>query len=379
MRIAILAHNLRIAGGYVIGTNFIKSLRQVACKHRFLILTPAKVGYEDIELPDASTMVVYDRGKITKPRWKYDLFEIPRLIKSFEPHVILGLGNMGLSVPNCKQAIFIHKPHLVYPPKYYRREVYLARGRNWLLKARLKRCLRYTDLIFCQTPVMRDRFSQVFDYPQGNIKIMPMGVSEFIKAKPETTGTIGFLKQGGYFNLLFLSKFYAHKNFEILISLFKKHRGKLEDIRFIITISPEQHPNAPAFLRSIERYDLSEHIVNMGPLKPIEVASYYYNSDALFLPTLLETFGLPYIEAMHFGLPILTSDLDFARFVCGDSAEYFNPWDVDDVLNKILNFKNNRQLREALVSNGKSQLRRFSKSWVEITADVIHRLENLVK
>jgi glycosyltransferase involved in cell wall biosynthesis len=379
MRIAILAHNLRVAGGYVIGINFIKSLKAAASGHQFLIFVPAGAGYEDIELPNSSRIVVYDKGKTVIPRMKFDLFELPKLIKGFEPHVILGLGNLGLTVSNCKQAILVHKPHLFYPSKHYRREAYLARFNNWLIKARIKKCLRYTDLIFCQTPVMQNRFSRVFNYPLNKIKIMPMGVSELIKAESGNTVTPEFFKQGNYFNLLFLSKFYAHKNFEILIDLFNKHRSRLSDVRVIVTISPDQHSNAPRFLKNIERYNLQKHIVNVGPLKQSEVANYYCSSDAFFLPTLLETFGLPYIEAMHFGLPILTSDLDFARFVCGESAEYFDPWNTDDILKKIMDLKNNPGLRETLISKGKLQFRRFSKSWSEITADVVHEMENLVE
>ena len=61
----------------------------------------------------------------------------------------------------------------------------------------------------------------------------------------------------------------------------------------------------------------------------------YNQADAMFLPTLLETFSASYPEAMKMERPILTSDLDFAKDICGDAALYFNPLDSYDIANKI--------------------------------------------
>jgi glycosyltransferase involved in cell wall biosynthesis len=175
-----------------------------------------------------------------------------------------------------------------------------------------------------------------------------------------------------------LSKFYAHKNFEILIKLFREYKDMLKGVRCITTISIDQHPNAPKFLNEIKKYDLQDRIVNIGPITQKEISNYYNNSDAFFLPTLMETFGMCYLEAMHFGLPILTSSLDFAKWICRDSAIFFNPWHASDIAQKIMLLKSNPGLKQELIEKGKNQLNRFPLSWEKITKDVIRILENLV-
>ena len=88
----------------------------------------------------------------------------------------------------------------------------------------------------------------------------------------------------------------------------------------------------------------------------------FYNCVGLLFPTLLESFSGTHIEAMHFGLPILTSDLDFAHYVCGKAALYFDPWAPQDIAEKILLLKNNPDIRDQLVKAGTARITNFFKA-----------------
>ena len=123
--------------------------------------------------------------------------------------------------------------------------------------------------------------------------------------------------------------------------------------------------------------DLPDHVLNVGPVCQSLLGAYYRGCDALFLPTLLESFTGTYVEAMYFGVPILTSDLDFARHVCGDAAIYFNPWDPGSIKDAILRLRSDSDLRRELVNRGRERLRAEFKSWDEIAADAIGALESL--
>lgn len=379
MRIVLLCRNMHTAGGYVVGINFVRTLKKVAPNHKFLLVAPPDVGYEDVQLPEGSKIVLYRGGLNTFNQWKFDYFHLPRIIKGFNPDLIFAMGNFGVKLAGYKQAVLFHKPQLVYPSKHYYREVRKAKIRNRLLKRRLKQCLKYTELVFCQTPVARKRFAETFRYSEERIKIMPNAVSEIAKTSRQAAGRPEKLQKPGYFNLFLLTKFYAHKNLEILVDIFRNYRERLKDVRCIVTVTAHQHPNAPKFLSDINKYNLQEHIINVGPLKQDELAAYFYNCDALFFPTMLESFSGTYLEAMHFELPILTSDLDFARFVCGDAALYFDPWKPADVVDKILTLKNDVGLRRELTEKGRKRVSSLFKSWEEIAEQTIRELETMVK
>lgn len=379
MRIAVLAYNLHVGGGLSVGQNIVALLPKVGPEHTYLILVPKGKGYAKHEEKENIEVKEIPRMNFIR-RLLFDVFCLPRLVKEFHPDVVWGLGNIGLRKPSCKQAILFHQPHLIYEARYYGKMTFLERIKiTGLIKWWLRRSLKHTNLVFCQTPVARDRFSRSFHYPVDKIKIMPNAVSRFAAVSRQLAGVPKILEKDTQFNLFFLTKFYAHKNLEILIDIFRKYSETLKGIRCIVTVAPEQHCNAKKFLSNIRRYNLQESIVNVGPLKQEELAGYFYNSQALFFPTLLESFSGTYLEAMHFGLPILTSDLDFARHVCGDAALYFNPWDPQDIIDKINTMKKDGFLREGLINNGRQRASSFFRNWEDIVASAIKEIEFLGK
>ena len=359
----------------MVGLNFVNQLRWHSASNKFMIVAPPKVGYEDIRLAGGSNMIIYSGGINPIKQWEFDTLELPKLVSQFGADVVFAMGNVGLVSPCCPQAVLFHKSQLVYPRKHFAKERWKPRARNWLLKNRLRKCLKRTQLVLCQTPVSAQRFHQEFNYPRKQIKIMPNSVSEFVKTSRDEALLPEVFKKQGFFNLFFLTKFYAHKNLEMLIDVFRRGNNVLRDVRCIVTVAADQHPNAPVFLDSIRRYGLQQYIVNVGPLKPEELPGYFYNSDALLFPTLLESFSGTYLEAMHFGLPILTSDLDFSRYVCGDAALYFDPWDPDDIIKNIELIRSEPARKEDLILKGRERVARFVKSWNEITEDTLRELE----
>ena len=175
-----------------------------------------------------------------------------------------------------------------------------------------------------------------------------------------------------------LTGYCTHKNLEIIPKVFERYRKELEGVAVVLTISPEQSPQARKLLATIQARGLGANIVTVGPLPQEDLAAYYTHTDALFLPTLLELFSGTYIEAMTYGRPVLTSNRDFSRAVCGNAAEYFDPVDPQSICRSILKLKNDPQLRRALVEAGEAMVRTRAYSWDEIAQDVLRGLENLV-
>lgn len=377
MRIAVLAYNLIGAGGLSVGKNIVALLPKIAPNWELLMLVPKGRMYNLHENMSNVSVLEIPRTGLIK-RLIFEKITLPNIVKSYHLDVVLCLGNIGLHHPPCKQAILIHQPQLVYPSKNYGMVPPLDRAKMWSIKRWVKKSLRHTDLIFCQTPVMRDRFSKVFSYPTEHIKIMPNAVSEFAKTEYSPENIPDVFKNNNNFKFFFLTRYYPHKNLEVLINLFRDHQDTLRDVQCIITISPDC-ANAQRLLSQIQKYNLQKHIVNVGPLKQTELAAYFHNSDAMLFPTLLESFSGTYLEAMHFGLPILTSDLDFAHYICDDAAIYFNPWNPNDIAEKITRIKNNALCRNKLVTKGQKRIGSFFKSWESIVTDIVHELEVLAK
>lgn len=89
----------------------------------------------------------------------------------------------------------------------------------------------------------------------------------------------------------------------------------------------------------------------------------YTNTSAYIFPSLMEGFGLPGLEAMGYGAPVISSNTTCLPEVYGDAAHYFNPTDTDDMVRAIDEVLINKKLRDDLIEKGYKQLKKYS--WVK--------------
>jgi len=371
MRLAILAHNLRVGGGLVVGRNVVATLPQIAPEHEYLMVVPADCGFArgehgpNVEWAEVRFGSLLDRMRVERSL-------LPLLLREFAPDWVWPLGNVPLRHPGCRQALLVMDPHLFYPAAHYALETTRNRATKHLLRHHLAHALRDVDVVFCQTESARRRFAARFDFA-GRLEICPPAVSRFAAtpAEPVLRG------REDDFKALILTRYYAHKNLERVVEAFDRFRDELRGVTCFLTIAADQHPRAAELLRAIRERGLEERIVNLGPLRQEELGSVYAACDVLLHPTLLESFSSAYLEAMHFGLPILTSDLDFAREVCGDAADYFDPWQATAIKDALTKLRETPARRADLIRRGGERLATAMRTWPEILRQALHVLEEV--
>ncbi|MBT3279305.1 MAG: glycosyltransferase family 4 protein [Phycisphaerales bacterium] len=373
MRIVLLAHNLRVAGGLSVGKNIVTTLPDIAPMHDYLIVVPAGCDYPEFEGQANVTMLVApSMGLLKRARWERSVLR-PQ-ITQFQPDWIWGLGNLGLKNPPCKQAVLFHDTHLIYPESHFATESFVYKLKKRFLRFLLRRCLPKTDIVFCQTQTSRNRFAKVYNRDIDTIAVCPNAVSAFCQT--DTISTPESLKPfDDRFKLFVLTKCYGHKNIQTILDTYNEFRDELKDTLCVLTIEANQHPIAPGLLQRIEDERLGNVILNVGPLDQTILSSYYHSCDALLLPTLLESFSGTYLEAMNFHVPILTSDLDFAHDVCGDAALYFDPHSTLAMRDAILQCKTDAALRDDLIRRGQDRLQSLFRSWDEILRDALDAMD----
>lgn len=103
-----------------------------------------------------------------------------------------------------------------------------------------------------------------------------------------------------------------------------------------------------------------KNILFAGFVEDHNLAWMYQHTEAYVFPSLMEGFGLPGLEAMVQGAPVVSSDATCLPEIYGDAAHYFNPKDVDDIANKIADVLNDESLRTTLIKNGYTQIKKYS-------------------
>ena len=113
----------------------------------------------------------------------------------------------------------------------------------------------------------------------------------------------------------------------------------------------------------------NKNIKFLGRVSDEELVNLYKSAEAFIYPSLYEGFGIPPLEAMALGCPVLASDIPVLHEVCNDAAIYFNPLDERDIQDTIISFHNKRESEKTiLIEKGYNNLKRFS--WIESAKEI---------
>lgn len=160
--------------------------------------------------------------------------------------------------------------------------------------------------------------------------------------------------QPGYPYLLHTSNTKAHKNTARMLEAFAI--AKIDpEIKFILT-----GEKTKALATVIQRYSLEKRIIFSGTLTDETLAEYYRGAHAFLFPSLYEGFGLPVIEAMTSGIPVLTSNVTSLPEVAGDAALLVDPYQIDAIINGIEKIVTDEPFRKTLIIKGLEQTRLFT-------------------
>ena len=114
----------------------------------------------------------------------------------------------------------------------------------------------------------------------------------------------------------------------------------------------------------------------LGRASDRELLELYNQAVCFVLPSLYEGFGLPPLEAMACGCPVLVSDIPVEREICADAARYFNPYSVEDIRRTIREqLECDDSTRNEQIERGFSNITRFS--WRRSAGIIIEIVEKL--
>lgn len=159
-----------------------------------------------------------------------------------------------------------------------------------------------------------------------------------------------------------LSRYFEHKNLEILIDVAKLCKEQQLPYRFIITIDQTQGKKAKRLLRKIKDSVTHDRIINAGKVPRRNISDFVQSVDALILPSLIETFGLNCIEAWFHNKPLFISDKEFSREVCNCAAVFFNPKEAQSIIKALNTHFNNDTNKMDLNNEGKKRLAKLPQS-----------------
>lgn len=183
---------------------------------------------------------------------------------------------------------------------------------------------------------------------------------ESAEVSPVKPGSIRHLVGDGRF-LFYAGNAYPHKNLSRLVQAFSELQAKKPDLKLVLTGGGQGNSYFYDQLRELaKRLGIADKVVFAGFVSEAELAGLYREASLFVFPSLSEGFGLPGLEAMEYGTPVMAAGASCLPEIYGRAAAYFNPLDPADMAAKIALLLDDKDELERLRRAGYEQVKKYS-------------------
>lgn len=260
--------------------------------------------------------------------------QLSRFIESSAPALFfpaaertLVLGDIPLA-NRPEQIVFLQQPHVISPDVNANVD---QSARFRVSRMLFRRRLPYVRAVVVQSEMMQQAIERSYPAAVGKTVVIshPSPLLPPKNRRPQRPAAERLL-------LFYPGAGYPHKNHALLERMDALRQSTTAPaVELRVTLNPKE----ATLLRDVQ------WVKNLARLAPHDCIREYETADALFFPSLLESYGLPLIEAMTLGLPIVCADLPYARWLCGSEAIYFDPTDPADAWRAVSDLSRRRAER----------------------------------
>ncbi|MCX6251677.1 MAG: glycosyltransferase family 1 protein [Bacteroidetes bacterium] len=289
----------------------------------FEVVAPKKIRND--YYPD---FPVVNWGNLSGPLW--EMVSLPLFLSKHENSFLLSFSGLG-PIFYKNQVITIHDLAFLVNPEWFTKRYY------WFYKIFTPIIARNAGKIITVSEFSKGEIMQYLGIQEEMIVVVNNAVN-FEKSKVPPTGKV---IEGKY--LLAVSSLDPRKNLLRIIEAYKQ-TGIDGEYKLVLVGKSDRVFNMEATTEITER--------SLGYVSDDQLVQLYRNASLLIYPSLYEGFGIPPLEAMSLGCPVLISDIPVFREVFGDAGWYVDPKDTSDIRDGILAILKNSELRRTLINQG---------------------------
>ena len=209
-----------------------------------------------------------------------------------------------------------------------------------------------SDAIIAISDYTKRQLIELLNVPSSRIYTIKLGVDDFfleqVSVEEKNQVQEKFKIPGPY--LLFVGTREPRKNLPLLVEAFRKLREK----NIYLVLAGPQGWN-------LEEEGLSgDRVLFTGYVSRSDLRALYQQATAFVFPSIDEGFGLPLLEGMASGIPVIASRIPAIQEVCNDSCVYFDPNNAEELTQRIQEVLDQSDLRQRLIEKGKQRVQNFS-------------------
>lgn len=230
--------------------------------------------------------------------------------------------------------------------------------KNFFYKIVITMAVKRARRVLAVSEYTKQEVTKQFKIKPGKVIVTYEGVADFLgreisQTKPQDI-LIKYYITKSY--LLYVGNAYPHKNLEGLIKVFKEINQENENLKLVL-VGKEDY-----FYRRLKSQsgNSSEVVIFPGYVPDSDLKVLYSQALAYVCPSFYEGFGLPALEAMAFGLPVISSNKTCLPEILGQAAIYFNPENKREMKEKIELVIKDENLRRQMAARGFEQVKTYS-------------------
>lgn len=292
---------------------------------------------------------------------------IPIYIKKYKIDVLFSPGNITTIFSGCKKIVTINDIGYKEIPGL------LSKQRIFYYSTFLPVSVKKSDFIITISKSIRNKISHEFKTINKNIKVIYHGIdlSGFSDRESRRINDL----EGSEKFIFFLSTLHKHKNPDKLIESFAILKSKYNIPHKLVIAGRDPGNRIKELSRLCESLAIKKEVIFTGRLDFKGILWCYQNADVFVFPSSHEGFGLPVLEAMACGTPVVASNRMSVPEVAGDAALIVDPDNIEEMAEAIYRVIRDEKLRESLIRKGYERVREFS--WEKTARETIKVFEEV--
>jgi glycosyltransferase involved in cell wall biosynthesis len=258
---------------------------------------------------------------------------------------------------------FLDKPFIVtmhdFQEKYYPDNFTIfEKFLRWVFNRALSKS---ASKILCESTSVKSDIIKFFKVDSSKIIVIPAPPPEsFLNYKINLSKENTIKKKYNIKSkfIFYPAQTWIHKNHIRLIEAFKIVSVKFFDVDLVLTGAPKS--NHSKVINKIINSNLSNRIIYLGYIDYVDLPYFYKLSQFLIMPSLFESISIPIYESFSLKVPVACSNIVSIQEQVGDSVLIFNPFDINDMSNKMIMYLNNQDLREEMGRKGYERIKDFN-------------------
>ncbi|NNU77059.1 glycosyltransferase family 4 protein [Clostridium estertheticum] len=371
MKIAIDARGINLYNGTGIGTyteNILKNLITIDSVNNYHIFWSG-YNFESIKKENCKIIMTSKKHQ----RFFEDYYFPENISKENIDIYHMPQNGIGFSQAiSCKKVVTIHDLIPYVMPETV--------GRGYLLKflKEMPMIVGNSDGIITVSEFSKRDILKYFPIDESKIFVTPLAADA--KYTPlDKLHCKNFLKKAYNLNnpfILYIGGFSERKNVASAITAFSKVYKDLSE-NYDLVIVGDYRDSGQKLMKLTNELNMLSHVIFAGFVPEEHLPLFYNSCDALIYPSFYEGFGLPPLEAMNCGTPVIASNLTSIPEVVGDTGILINPYDIESIALAIGNLLSSENLRSEL--SAKALLRSKQFSWQNTAGRTLKVYESVYK